>query len=172
IVSSLDQGHRRNDGFVEIIASGAGAAALNLDAGRIGTEYKYFAFCHIICPFFTFCCRCSSVFYNAWRTPFQKTEIFAPRCLRYDGASHSMAVRDLPRTQLSEEILSMAAFTCSALWALTMRRFARSADRRGAGPRMAAVLGRRSSARPTRWEHAVPFPVAAKLAPSRLSTPP
>src|SRR5262249_24547314 len=26
------QGHRRNDGFVEIIACGAGAAALNLDA--------------------------------------------------------------------------------------------------------------------------------------------
>src|SRR5215813_9423389 len=37
-----------------------------------------------------------------------------------------------------------AAFTCSPLWALTMRRFGRSADRRGAGPRMAAVLGRRS----------------------------
>src|SRR5262249_8700988 len=65
-----------------------------------------------------------------------------------------------------------AAFTCSPLWALTRQQFARSVDRRGAGPRMAAVLGRRSSARPTRWEHAVPFPVAAKLAPSRLSTPP
>src|SRR5262245_52651564 len=45
VVSGLDQGHRRNDGFIEIIARGAGAA-LNLDAGGVGTEYKNFAFCH------------------------------------------------------------------------------------------------------------------------------
>src|SRR5439155_2277365 len=51
------------------------------------------------------------------------------------------------------------------------RRFVRSADRRGAGPRRAAVLGRRSSTLATRREHAVPFPVAATLTPFRLSTP-
>src|SRR5215471_10242556 len=99
-------------------------------------------------------------------------DFFAPRCLRCDGVWRSMAVRDLPSTQLSEEFLPMAAFTCSPLWALTMRRFAQSADRCGAGPRKDAVLGRRSSTRSTRREHAVQFPVAAMLTPFRLPTPP
>src|SRR5262249_27180928 len=52
VVSSLDQGHRRNDGFVEIIACGAGAAALNLDTCGVGTEHKDLAFCHCFSPFF------------------------------------------------------------------------------------------------------------------------
>ena len=56
--------------------------------------------------------------------------------------------------------------------ALATERFFRSADRRGAGPRRAAVLGRRSSARLMRWEHAVQFPVAAMLTPSHPPTPP
>src|SRR5262249_13562182 len=46
VVSGLDQGHRRNDGFIEIIARGDGATTLNLDAGGVGTEYKNFAFGH------------------------------------------------------------------------------------------------------------------------------
>jgi len=60
----------------------------------------------------------------------------------------------------------------SILSARARRRFSRSADRCGAGPRRAAVLGRRSSARLTRREHAVQFPVAAMLTPFRPSTPP
>src|SRR5262249_25104423 len=50
-------------------------------------------------------------------------------------------------------------------------RFSQSADRRGAGPRRAAVLVRRSSAEATRPEQAVQFPVAAKQAPCPPSTP-
>src|SRR5438874_12604378 len=56
------------------------------------------------------------------------------------------------------------------LSARATERFSRSADRRGVGPRKAAALVRRSSARPTRWEHAVQFPVAARQAPCRPPT--
>jgi hypothetical protein len=52
------------------------------------------------------------------------------------------------------------------------RRFSRSADCREAGPRRAAALVRRNSARPKRREHAVPFLVAAMLTPFRPPTPP
>src|SRR5262245_2209406 len=47
VITSLDQGHRRNDGFVEIIASRTGAAALHLNASGIGTEHKDFALGHL-----------------------------------------------------------------------------------------------------------------------------
>ena len=40
VVSGFDQGHRRNDGFVEIVAGGTCTAVLNFDAGSVGTEYK------------------------------------------------------------------------------------------------------------------------------------
>src|SRR4029434_4632416 len=46
--------------------------------------------------------------------------------------------------------------------ALTRRRFFRSADRRGAGPRPETVSRRRSSAFALRREHAVQLPVAAR----------
>src|SRR5262249_60559042 len=46
VVSRLDKGHRRNDGLVEIIARGAGVAALHLDAGSVGTEHEDCAVCH------------------------------------------------------------------------------------------------------------------------------
>ena len=59
----------------------------------------------------------------------------------------------------------------SILSARARRRFSRSAGRRGAGPRKAAVLVRRNSARATRREHAVPFPVAAMLTRFRPPTP-
>jgi hypothetical protein len=54
--------------------------------------------------------------------------------------------------------------------ALTRRRFFRSADRRGAGPRRGTVLRHHSSASPMRREHAVQFPVAVRQAPSRWPT--
>src|SRR5262249_17891998 len=47
VVPGLGQGHRRYDGFVEIIACWAGAAPLNLNTGSVGTEYKDCAFCHL-----------------------------------------------------------------------------------------------------------------------------
>ena len=50
------------------------------------------------------------------------------------------------------------------------RRFSRSADRRGAGPRRGAVLRRHSSVCTMRWEHAVQLPVAARQALCRPST--
>src|SRR5262245_16753081 len=40
VIASLDKGHRRDDGFVEIITSGTGAATLHLDSSGIGAEYK------------------------------------------------------------------------------------------------------------------------------------
>src|SRR5262245_54151116 len=40
VVTGPDQGHRRNDGFVEIVASRTGAAALHLNASGIGPEHK------------------------------------------------------------------------------------------------------------------------------------
>src|SRR5262249_19086090 len=46
VVSGVHQGHRRNNGFVEIIAGGTGATALHLDPGGVGTDHKDFAFCH------------------------------------------------------------------------------------------------------------------------------
>src|SRR5262249_1144248 len=46
VISGLDQGHHWNDGFVKVIPRGAGAAALDFDAGSVGTEYKNSAFCH------------------------------------------------------------------------------------------------------------------------------
>src|SRR5215510_608426 len=50
VIACLDKGHHRNDGFVEIVASGTGAAALHLDAGSVGTEYKNFAITHLTSP--------------------------------------------------------------------------------------------------------------------------
>src|SRR5262245_38268357 len=50
VVSGLDQGHRRYDGFVEIVASRACAAALDLDASRVGSEYQHGAFAHRTSP--------------------------------------------------------------------------------------------------------------------------
>src|SRR5215470_10896672 len=47
VITSFDQGHRRNDGFVEIIASRTRAAALHLNASGIGTEHKDFALGHL-----------------------------------------------------------------------------------------------------------------------------
>src|SRR6266566_6208671 len=44
-------------------------------------------------------------------------------------------------------------------------RFARSADRRGAGPRREAALRRRSSTFVMRWEHAAQLLVVARQAP-------
>src|SRR5260370_20614732 len=52
------------------------------------------------------------------------------------------------------------------------RRFSRSADRREAGPRRAAVLVRRSSAPAKRREHAGPFPVASMATPLSSPHPP
>src|SRR5438034_11793116 len=72
--------------------------------------------------------------------------------------------RGSKRRNLSEKLIAIVS-------ARARRRFSRSADRRGAGPRRAAVLGRRSSALAPRREHAVQFPIAAKLTPSRLPTP-
>src|SRR5215470_387684 len=43
VITSLDQGHRRNNGLVEIISSRTGTAALHLNASGIGTEHKDFA---------------------------------------------------------------------------------------------------------------------------------
>src|SRR5262245_4270078 len=51
VITSLDQRHRRNDGFVEIIASRTRAAALHLNASGIGTEYKDFALGHLTFSF-------------------------------------------------------------------------------------------------------------------------
>src|SRR6476660_7298788 len=50
------------------------------------------------------------------------------------------------------------------------RRFSRSADRRGAGPRRGAVVRHHSSAQMMRREHAVQLSVAARQAPSRPPT--
>src|SRR5262245_2743240 len=47
VVTSLAQGHRRNDGFVEIIASRTRAAALHFNARGIGTEHEDFALGHL-----------------------------------------------------------------------------------------------------------------------------
>src|SRR5262249_28302366 len=51
VVSGLDQGHRRNDGLVEIVAGGAGATTLNLDARSVGTKYENGAFAHWTPPY-------------------------------------------------------------------------------------------------------------------------
>src|SRR5437870_4322027 len=56
------------------------------------------------------------------------------------------------------------------LLARARRRFFRSADRRGAGPRPGTVLRHRSSAFVMRWEHAVQLPVAERQAPYRPPT--
>src|SRR5437764_2820462 len=64
------------------------------------------------------------------------------------------------------------AFIGGSLSARGRRRFSRSADRRGAGPRPGAVLRRRSSASARRREHAIQLPVAARQAPSRPPTLP
>src|SRR5215470_9826614 len=63
VIASLDQGHRRDDGFVEIIASGPGAAPLHLDASGIGTEYKDFTRGHLNLSFL-----CRSEFPPRWDT--------------------------------------------------------------------------------------------------------
>src|SRR5262245_41780972 len=51
VVSGLDEGHRRNDGLVEIVAGGAGATTLNLDARSVGTKYENGAFAHWTPPY-------------------------------------------------------------------------------------------------------------------------
>jgi len=71
----------------------------------------------------------------------------------------------LERSRVMEDVLHFPSLTWLATRCLSVqarRGFSRSADRRAAGPKMAAVLERRSSARPTQKEHAVPFPVAAR----------
>src|SRR5205823_1422987 len=64
------------------------------------------------------------------------------------------------------------AFIGGFLSARATLRFARSADRRGAGPRREAALRRRSSGFAMRREHAAQLPVAARQAPSPLPTLP
>src|SRR5262245_10780882 len=84
VIASLGQGHRRDDGFVEIITSGTGAATLHLYSSGIGAEYKDFTRGHLNLSFL-----CRSEFPPRWDTPRISLE---PVLLgRLEGTLHVLA---------------------------------------------------------------------------------